>query len=149
MSDCPDLPTGIYENTCDVQAVFGINNIASWSNLDGGDTLDPVRMQVALNWADATIQSLFKNYGNYVYPLSPVNEGIVIVNYWGSVLAGVWLYESRGLRDDDELGNHLTKLKNNVMNQINDYRMANLLSASLRWPQSQAPTGYSPRQFKN
>ena len=131
---------GAYACDTDIWNVFGQNNIAQWSNMDGGYTQNDARVQAALNWADATIQSLFREYGNYIYPLAPTNEGIIIVQYWDAVLAGTWLYESRGLRDEDDLGNHLASLKKRVLAEINDYRSHNLLSAAYRWPQANCPT---------
>ena len=49
------------------------------------------------------IVSFFRNHGNYVDACSPrrIPTSTLVLPRWAATpLAGVWLYESRGLRDD-------------------------------------------------
>jgi hypothetical protein len=39
-----------------------------------------------------------------VTPLAPMGTILRLVTRWAAVIAGAWLYQSRGLRDDDAEG---------------------------------------------
>lgn len=144
----PCTPAGLYASICDINDQFGGNNVIAWSDLNNTGEVDDSRIQAALNWADSTIISMFRNYGNYTTPLAPTGTDALIVTRWDAILAGTWLYLSRGLRDEDQLGNHLLKMQQQVMDEINDYRSHNKLNAAQRWPQATAPTGYAPIGWK-
>jgi hypothetical protein len=136
---------GMYASLDDLQSQWGGENIRVWSNLDNTVyTVNVSRCQAALSYADSEIISFFKDYGNYTTPLQPYGTDVVIVTRWDAVIAGVWLYQSRGLRDKDEYGDHLIKVQANVRAEMFSYRASNKLLASKRWPQSTAPVGYCP-----
>ena len=134
--------TGIYSAQSDIENIFGVTNVAVWSQLDptqplGTDNTD--RIQTALNYSDARIISFFRNYGNYVTPLVPLNTDVNLVTRWGATLAGVWLYESRGLRDDTRDGNKFTAMAKQVLAEMTTYRAQDKLDAVRRWPAPTAP----------
>jgi phage gp36-like protein len=134
---------GIYASQCDVEAQFGIDNVRVWSQLDNEQRIpDVARIQQALNYADSRIISTFANFGNYVTPLAPIGTDATIVTHWAAVIAGAWLYQSRGLRDDDPLRDHIAGLKSAVEAEMMHYRAGEKLNAARRWPAATAPVGY-------
>jgi len=131
---------GRYAQQSDIESQFGVANVQQWSQLDSSQTVaDVTRIQTALNFADAEIISTFARFGNYATPLAPLAEAVDLVTYWDAVLAGAWLYQSRGLRDDDAAGNHISQLAATVRLQMRTYRAADKLNAARRWPVATAP----------
>lgn len=134
---------GRYAAQCDVESQFGIDNIRVWSQLDNTQaTADVARIQQALNYADGMIISTFANFGNYVTPLAPIGTDAVLVTRWAAVIAGAWLYQSRGMRDEDSEGDHLAGLLKQVEAEMLRYRANEKLNAARRWPAATAPVGY-------
>jgi phage gp36-like protein len=134
---------GIYAAQSDVESQFGIDNIQVWSQLDNTQTAaDVSRIQLALDYADGKIISIFANYGNYVTPLAPLGTDVALVTRWAAVIAGAWLYQSRGLRDDDAAGDHIAQLQVQVEEEMQRYRASEKLNAARRWPAAPAPVGY-------
>jgi hypothetical protein len=134
---------GRYAAQSDVESQFGIDNVRTWSQLDNSLTsADVSRIQAALDYADAKIISTFANFGNYVTPLAPIADGIALVTRWAAVIAGAWLYQSRGLRDNDPVGDHIAGLKAIVEMEMLRYRAIEKLNAARRWPVGTAPSGY-------
>jgi phage gp36-like protein len=133
---------GLYAAQSDIEDIFGITNVAVWSQLDPTQppgTVDVDRIQTALNYADARIVSFFRNYGNYVTPLAPQNNDVALVTRWDATLAGVWLYQSRGQRDDTKDGNKYSKMAEQVLAEMGPYRAQDKLDAARRWPAPTAP----------
>ncbi|MGA2232317.1 MAG: phage protein Gp36 family protein [Tepidisphaeraceae bacterium] len=140
----PSTATGLYSAQADVEDIFGVTNIAIWSQLDPTQppgTADVNRIQRALDYADARIISFFRNYGNYITPLAPQNNDVTLVTRWAATLAGIWLYESRGLRDDTREANKFTALAQQVIAEMGPYRSQDKLDAARRWPAPTAPAG--------
>ncbi len=134
---------GIYAAQSDVESQFGIDNVRVWSQLDNTQTsADVSRIQQSLDYADGRIISAFANFGNYVKPLAPLGTDIALVTRWAAVIAGAWLYQSRGLRDDDSGGDHVAKLQRHVEAEMLRYRGNEKLNAARRWPAATGPTGY-------
>jgi phage gp36-like protein len=135
--------TGRYAAQSDIESQFGIDNIRVWSQLDNSQTsADVSRIQQSLDFADAKIIATFANFGNYVTPLAPIAEGVSLVTRWAAIFAGAWLYQSRGLRDDDAQGDHVASLKTLAETEMLRYRASEKLNAARRWPAPTAPTGY-------
>jgi phage gp36-like protein len=134
---------GRYAAQSDVESQFGIDNVRVWSQLDNSQACaDVSRIQQALDYADAKIISAFMNFGNYVTPLAPIGTDIALVTRWAAVIAGAWLYQSRGLRDDDPEGDHVAQLQTQVAAEMLRYRGNEKLNAARRWPAATAPAGY-------
>jgi phage gp36-like protein len=135
--------SGRYASQSDVESQFGVNNVRVWSQLDNSvTTADESRIQQALNFADARIISTFANFGNYVTPLAPLGTDAALVTRWAAVIAGAWLYQSRGLRDDDSQKDHVSLLLSDVVAQMMRYRASEKLNAARRWPTATAPVGW-------
>lgn len=134
---------GLYAAQSDVESQFGIDNVRVWSQLDNSQTIaDVSRIQLALDFADGKIISTFANFGNYVTPLAPIGTDAALVTRWAAVIAGAWLYQSRGLRDDDSQGDHVAQLQSQVETEMLRYRGNEKLNAARRWPAATAPVGY-------
>lgn len=134
---------GRYAAQSDVESQFGIDNIRVWSQLDNSQTAaDVSRIQLALDYADGKIISTFMNFGNYVTPLAPIGTDAALVTRWAAVIAGAWLYQSRGLRDDDSQGDHVAQLQSQVEAEMLRYRGNEKLNAARRWPAATAPVGF-------
>jgi len=133
---------GRYSAQSDIEDIFGVTNVAIWSQLDPTQppgTPDVDRIQRALDYSDARIISFFFTQGNYVTPLVPLNTDIDLVTRWAATLAGVWLYESRGLRDDTPDGNKYSAMARQVIAEMGPYRSQEKLDAVRRWPAPTAP----------
>jgi phage gp36-like protein len=87
----------MYCQQSDIENVFGAANIAKWADMD--NTGDPVeiasRIAAAIAWATAEIEDRLRG-GPYLIPLTATPP--TIVNLCAQ-LAGVWLYESRGVQE--------------------------------------------------
>ena len=110
---------GVYIAQSDVEDQFGANNVAVWSQLDNTTTgADTARIDDAIDNAEQTVEDRFRG-GPYAIPFTGGgSRGLVKVIEWCAKLAGLWLYENRGLRDDEEGGNKLTAIKNAVFHEI-------------------------------
>ena len=98
----------------DIETVFGKGNIAKWADLDNeGNTTDiSDRIDAAITWASNEVDSMLRN-GPYDLPLA-CSDGAVpreVVDIVSN-LAGVWLYENRGIQDfNAETGQAVHKLQ--------------------------------------
>jgi phage gp36-like protein len=131
---------GRYASQSDVESQFGVDNVRVWSQLDNSQSsADLSRIQRALDFADAKIISTFAGYGSYVTPLSPIGTDALVVGRWAAVIAGAWLYQSRGLRDNDVQGDHVSRLLHQVEAEMCKFRAGEKLAAARRWPTATAP----------
>jgi phage gp36-like protein len=134
---------GRYATQSDVESQFGVENVRVWSQLDNSQTgPDVSRIQQALDYADGRLISTFANFGNYATPLAPIGTDAALVTRWAAVFAGAWLYQSRGLRDDDSQGDHVARLQSQAETEMLRYRGSEKLNAARRWPAATAPAGY-------
>ncbi len=83
----------------DIENVFGVDNVATWSNLQNNTTAaDTARITKGIEWAEDRLDSMFRT-SRYVIPFAgTITEEI---KYWVSVMAGSWLHRPRGLRETD------------------------------------------------
>jgi phage gp36-like protein len=140
---CAGSAVGRYAAQSDVESQFGTDNVRVWSQLDNAvPTADVSRIQTALDFADAKIISTFMNFGNYVTPLAPIGTDAALVTRWAAVVAGAWLYQSRGIRDDESQTDHIAGLKAAVESEMLSYRSGEKLNAARRWPAATAPVGF-------
>jgi phage gp36-like protein len=110
--------SGRYATQADMEDVFGAANVLAWSDTAGAGVADAGRISRALAHADQTIDDMFRG-GPYSLPLSGGSGVPAKVTEWAAKLAGVWLYEARGLRDTD--GNRLADMAEAVKTEIRSY----------------------------
>jgi hypothetical protein len=139
LTSIPSGAAGYYAAQGDIENVFGTANVAIWSQLDPTQPApDTSRIQAALNNADAQINAFFRD-GPYIVPLADAADA-PITTYWAAVLAGAWLYFSRGLRDDNHDGDKLSARQLAVYSDMAFYKSGiKRLSAPRRWPTPNAP----------
>jgi hypothetical protein len=88
-----------YCSQADIENLFGVENVAAWSNLDNqSTTADAARIAAAIAYAGAFLDDRFRN-SRYAVPLVGLSDPLVQVTDLAARLAGCWLYESRGLAD--------------------------------------------------
>jgi hypothetical protein len=134
---------GRYAVQSDVESQFGVDNVAAWSQLNSSiTTADIGRIQTSLDYADARIINAFLNFGNYATPLAPLGTDVALVTRWAAVIAGAWLYQSRGLRTDNAVNTYVSQLLAAVEAAMQNYRAGEKLNAARRWPTTTAPVGY-------
>src|SRR4051794_19615889 len=84
-----------YATQQDLEDLFGVDNLARWSQLDNDtDTADASRITRALQAADADINIFFRG-GPYATPLIATNARPTLT-HWAAAIAGAWLYDARG-----------------------------------------------------
>ena len=93
---------GRYIKSTDLENFFGFRNIITYSRLDGTETTrDGNRVQAAIDYAEDYVDDRLRN-GPYVIPLPQAPSALKTIIDIVVRIAGVWLYQSRGVRDDDE-----------------------------------------------
>jgi phage gp36-like protein len=106
---------GVYISQSDIESVYGVENVARWSNLDNSTTLaDAARIAASIAYAESYVQGRFRQ-SRYVLPFS--GGDMTLVRDWCAKIAGVWLYESRGLQgvgDGQESANAVRSQKTQV-----------------------------------
>lgn len=87
---------GTYIEQSDIEARFGIDNVAQWSNLDNTDSeADEDRIAAAITFAESYVQDRLRG-GRYAIPFSGNTQTLTDIM---ARIAGVWLYQSRGDND--------------------------------------------------
>jgi phage gp36-like protein len=84
----------------DIEDQFGVANVGKWADLENhnDDAMISARIDAAIAWAKQEIDDRLRGR-YYEIPFSPAPATIVRI---AATLAGVWLYESRGVQDFDE-----------------------------------------------
>ena len=90
---------GQYIAKADIENRFGKVNVAVWSNLDGGEDADDPRIEVGILFAEADVNNRFLA-GRYQIPFAFASGVDPVLKDWCAILAGEWLYTSRGIRDE-------------------------------------------------
>jgi hypothetical protein len=106
----------VYCVLADIQDVFGQSNINKWADLDNdGDSTKIIdRINRGIAWATEEINSKLRR-SKYAIPLTD-NDGEVptIIVDIAANLAGVWMYENRGVQDfNPETGAKFHRLEYN------------------------------------
>jgi phage gp36-like protein len=95
----------------DLEDLFGINNIAVWSNLDDTNTTaDTNRIARAIVFAENYVESRLRGT-TVAVPLDTVTP--ILTNIIATI-AGYWLYSPRGMRDSDTVANRMKTMRDDV-----------------------------------
>lgn len=93
------MAAGAYIADVDVNDLWGTINIDDWSDLASTKTRDDARVQRAIDYAEQRVNNRFR-HARYAIPFV-FNSGIdEVLKYWVAAIAGQWLYQARGLRDE-------------------------------------------------
>lgn len=98
-----------YAVRSNVEDVFGVTNVTDWADIDNDGVAQTItdRIARALVVAEARVDALLY-MGPYTIPFATAPTEIVDVT---AKLAGVWLYEHRGMADfDPKTGESANKL---------------------------------------
>lgn len=109
---------GRYIDKEDIYNVFGKVNVAKWSNLDNRDesySPDVARITVAIAYAEDYVDARLAA-GVYAVPVEDPPSLLVDIT---AKIAGVWLYQSRGIDDfadqeDDPIARHKVEAERTI-----------------------------------
>ena len=87
----------------DIEAIFGVTNVATWADLDNDEDATKItnRIGAAISFAEGLFEGRLRN-GRYQLPLTVSGTGLDLVKTINATIAGDWCYRARGLRDEDE-----------------------------------------------
>lgn len=134
---------GAYIAQSDLEALFGTKNIAAWSVLDPDadpGTANAARIASAIAFAEGYVEDRFRG-GPYAVPFVATGAFPVAFTDILAKIAGVWLYNSRGLRaqTSDESTNRITGFRREAEELIDLY-LARTRKAALAPAESSGPT---------
>jgi hypothetical protein len=94
-----------YCQQSDIENVFGVQNVAIWSNLEGSASntiANPTQVASAINYASNYVEMMMAN-SIYAIPLQGTQGALppVLIDIIAKI-AGFWLYSSRGLLEKEE-----------------------------------------------
>lgn len=97
-SGLPLTPGPDYCVQSDIENIFGVSNVAQWSNLDNTTTTaNPTRITAAITYATSRVNNYMRG-GIYAVPLVINSDAQSVIDV-AATIAGVWLYSSRGQLD--------------------------------------------------
>jgi len=101
----------VYAARTDIEQIYGADNVSKWADLDNDEnpTTITTRINRSLTFATNEINDTLRG-GRYVLPITDLSAAVTLVDLCAT-MAGVWLYESRGVEDfDPETGRSVHKL---------------------------------------
>ena len=102
-----------YTTRASLETMFGAANLIEWADLDndGSDATILTRINAAIAYADAEIDSRLRN-SMYSLPIAnKAGDTPAVIEDVSNRLAAVWLYEARGVMElDAETGKPIHKL---------------------------------------
>ncbi len=115
---------GNYIVKSNIEAIYGVDNVAQWSNLDNDDAqANTTRIDDAISYGEAYIDDAFRN-GAYKLPIIGTTGSVPrIVIDMAAKMAGVWLYNTRRIhnRSADEVGQIIQGHQDEVDSLLNEY----------------------------
>lgn len=79
----------------DIETVYGVNNIAVWSNLENdGSGASTSRIAAAIAYAEEYVDNRFRG-SRYAIPFQGTSGVPKVLVDWCAKIAGAWLYRSR------------------------------------------------------
>lgn len=126
---------GTYIAQSDIEGVFGVANVAAWSVVDpDGDTstANAARVTLAIAYGEAYVEDRFRS-SRYAVPFTSTGSAFPpIFKDWMAKIAGVWLYDNRGIRNSggDEDSNRI-RFHLKVSNELMDLYLSGQRTAQL------------------
>jgi hypothetical protein len=109
------MPVDEYVGYCsrrDVEIKFGSENVRTWADMDNDGDWSAVQQRInqAIRWADRYIENKLR-YTQYVIPLVPDGvDALEDIKDIAARLAGYWLYDSRGVDEQDPDGRPINRM---------------------------------------
>lgn len=113
---------GRYVDQAYLEQVYDVENIRSWSRKGGSGATDTLAVQAAIDSAEDQIDRRLAF--RYVLPfvmLSLTTADVQTLKRLAARIAVYELYKARGLRDDDAVGNLLTKDRDEALAELETY----------------------------
>ena len=109
-----------------IEDVFGVENIQTWSDLDNSGTTDTARIARAIAVVSERIDDVAR-ITNYKIPLADEDAATsASLSDLAATLAGIWLYEARGSQDFNpqtgEVAHRLEFKRQRAEQMLNDIR---------------------------
>jgi phage gp36-like protein len=95
-----------YSTRTNIEDIFGVDNVATWGDMDNDQDATKITNRIArgIAVADAMIDAVLDNT-DYTVPLTAQpGKSLALITDIAATLAGCWLYEARGLDDRDDEG---------------------------------------------
>lgn len=108
---------GTYISQTDVENVFGVDNVKTWSDIDASGSTDTTRVAKGISVAEEDVENRFRD-GDYAVPFSSAVETL---KDFMAKLAGLWLYENRPKHSSDDNNEYYAKLREQVDIDIEAY----------------------------
>jgi phage gp36-like protein len=131
-----------YITITDLYNEYGNTNIAAWSDLTGGQTVDTDRTDGAIEWAEKYVENKFRG-SRYTVPFTAASSTIdPVLTSWMAQLAGVWLYRTRTIRRGESDTERTSTIKKDVDDDMRMYLagQARLDVALTPTPSTNAPS---------
>lgn len=93
-----------YCTQANIESVFGDTNVAKWADMDNDGSADSGRIDRAISVADAMIDDVCRLTGLKIPVQNAAGSTPTTIEELSANLAGVWLYEARGVMDFSEGG---------------------------------------------
>jgi hypothetical protein len=146
--------TSYYAQQQDLINYWGATTVQQWSDVDGTGTTNTTRIGLALQQADAQINAKFSApscagwftvSATGLTGMGPLAQALT--KFWACVIAGAWLYQTRGLFDD-QWKNKLSPLVDKVQNDMAMSASRNSgFDAGPSWPVGDvAPVPHTPNE---
>jgi len=102
-----------YCTQSNIEATFGVNNVETWAKLESGYSAAQITARItrAISVASEEIDDTLRFAGFEVPCVDSSGSTPTTIEQICADLAGVWLYESRGVDDVDDAGNPRHKLQ--------------------------------------
>jgi phage gp36-like protein len=112
---------GRYISKSDIEDLFGVENVAVYSNLENEDDgADDDRIDRAIAQAEAKVEARLRG-GRYAMPLvGNSSDALLIIKDICARYAGVWLFQSRGVRPDEADANAMAVHEEAANQMLND-----------------------------
>ena len=94
------MPT--YSNQANMELVYGSSNICGWADLDNDQDMSKILLRIT--WSLETVYSLLNDRlreGPYTLPFIASPSSPTVIEYLSSLWAGVLLYNSRRIAQDE------------------------------------------------
>ena len=110
----------------DIESVFGVENVKQWADLDNDEVSTKIaaRITAAIAYAQAEVDDRLRG-GPYTPPLDEPPPSVI--TDIAAKLAGVWMYENRGVRDYNpdtgEAEHRLTFQKDDAEKKLREIRV--------------------------
>lgn len=126
------VPAGYYTSYSLLIAKYGATNIAKWSNTDNSSAkVNLTNVQLGVAVAESQLNTFWYNSA-YTTPLTPV---LPMISDWATTMAAYWIYTTRGLFEEDTVGNRLKLFYAETMRAMAGYMGGALpFPCGRRWP---------------